>query len=258
LIKILINSLFTFCYLWINVSGKTISVSNEKELINSFVYANNNSTNELLININNVNIDIFNTINVESSINKLYVIGSSKENSILNFKNINHGLIITNLFNNEIQEFNIVNVTINGHLEIRKGININFDNVNINGSLDFDKLFEFTWEGVSWEEYMLFWDNYIDRYINLNQLTFYAISEERENCVNLYGHVNINNSEFHGSPLCKDSLVNIYGHGLTNVDISNSHFDGAYSNTCVTINDAIFSTIIDSVFEKGNANFVGG
>ena len=250
--------LFIFCHLWKYVSGETISVSNEKELKESLDHTNNNTISELYININDVNIDIFNTINVESSLEKLYIIGSSKEKSILNFNNINHGLIFKNLFNDEFQEFKFINLTINGHLEIKKGININFDNVNLNGSLDFDKLYTFSWETVEWEEFMLFWDNYIDRFINLNYFTFYAMSEERENCINLYGNVNINNSDFNGNPSCRNSVVNIDGQSFANSDISNSHFDGVYANSCVSITDTLYSTVTNSTFEKGFSNSDGG
>lgn len=213
---------------------KTISVivNNEEDFINSI---NDKLSNSIIINIDKTQIDISNKIDINNNIEKLSIIGISKDLSIINFTNKISGLV----FNDSIQEIKISNVTINGKLELINNKNVIIDNVILHGSIDSNS------------------NSNKSELLELNNFIFQASidSDLKYNCINLYGNVKINNSTFYGNSLCMDSILYYNGENLNSIEIKNSNFNGVYSNNCLNINNAK-SVIENSKFEKG-ANYIG-
>eukprot|EP00833_Pecoramyces_ruminatium_P000633 jgi/Orpsp1_1/1174665/evm.model.c7180000050902.1 len=213
---------------------KTISVivNNEEDFINSI---NDKLSNSIIINIDKTQIDISNKIDINNNIEKLSIIGISKDLSIINFTNKISGLV----FNDSIQEIKISNVTINGKLELINNKNVIINNVILHGSIDSNS------------------NSNKSELLELNNFIFQASidSDLKYNCINLYGNVKINNSTFYGNSLCMDSILYYNGENLNSIEIKNSNFNGVYSNNCLNINNAK-SVIENSKFEKG-ANYIG-
>jgi len=155
----------------LEVNSKSISVNNENDLINGF--SNNKSVDELTIIINNGILNISNDINLNNNnIKKLIITGESKDNSILNFNNINNGFT----FGKSINEIKLNKISIKGCLKFINNINIEIDDVNINGTLDFNNQ-------CSNDQCTN------DQSIYINKLDFYSETSSKDYCINLFGNV---------------------------------------------------------------------
>lgn len=208
------------------IGSYSILIKNENELIDSFVKSSEDS---LTLTIDNKKITILNNIKINNDhLKNISINGVSKESSILNFNNINHGFI----FNNTIDKIKFNDITINGHLEFIKAKNVVIENAVINGSMDFDNNVKL---------------------IELNSLQFFGLSSGRFSCINLYGNVNIKYSSFFGNYYCLNSILTYYGESINSIDISNSYFNGVYLNTCIIINSAKLVNIFSSKFENGSS-----
>ncbi|KAL6605508.1 hypothetical protein U3516DRAFT_30505 [Neocallimastix sp. 'constans'] len=229
----LISLLILICSIII-VDSTEIIIENENDLINSINDAS--GKNEIIFNVNDKEIEIFNNIQI-NNIKKISITGKSKDTSSLKFNDISNGLFFNNV--NSIEFFNL---TIDGYLYFESIRNLNIEDVNINGAIDFHE----TKENLSLN-------------ILINHLIYHAvISEKKYNCINIYGLVEINNSTFFGSPSCEDSLLNYNGENQNNLNITYSHFDGAYSNNCLSVSNSLKTDIGSCIFENGGAYINGG
>lgn len=194
---------------------------------------------------------------INNSVEKLYIIGKSKESSVLKF-NDSKGIILNNLLYEANQEIKFVNVTIIGHMELYSIVNVTIEDVILNGSALFDRANKYLW---ATEEY-----NYNTEYMEKNlyvtiimkNFTFNALTNTAYRCLNLYGNVIINDSNFYGHSSCVYNLLDYNGESIYNLKIFNSYFNGMYTNKCLNIYNAVKSVIESSTFENGVANDYGG
>ncbi|OUM59154.1 hypothetical protein PIROE2DRAFT_15380 [Piromyces sp. E2] len=236
------------------VNSVKVTVKNEEELNNAF--NKYKTSEELEININNVNINILNEISINNNIKTITLKGSSKDSSVLQFNNNDIGFIF-----NSIPEIKIYHLTISGNLHFIKNRNIVFEDVDLKGILDiyetFDNNIYYSLNNI--DKYNTYYSENLNLNIKLNNFNYYAqTNTQKENCINLYGNVVIDNSKFYGNSLCKDSLIKFDGEELNNISITNSNFNGMFFNNCLSIYNAKHSTIKLSTFEKGNASVTGG
>ncbi|ORX75340.1 hypothetical protein BCR32DRAFT_285275 [Anaeromyces robustus] len=228
---IIINSII------INVNSNVISIKNENDLINSF--KSDNSIDTLVIKVNR-NIEILQDIEIKDcNYNKVSISGNSVDTSILDFRNNYLGFI----FNNKnITEISINKVTIKGNLFFKNyDYKITISNSVIKGGID------------------LYNSNSTNNSsITFNKVEYYGGTNNKDNCMNLYGNVNITNSHFYGSSSCKDSILSYYGENINSIEVNNSSFDGVYSNNCISIIYSNESNIKSSTFERGAAFVEGG
>ncbi|ORX51868.1 hypothetical protein BCR32DRAFT_273587 [Anaeromyces robustus] len=214
---------------------KIMTVNNETEL-NKNLY--NISSKSLTLNINSVDIEIVNDIIINKNIQTLSIIGISKESSVLKFNNKLFGII----FSDSIKSLTIKNISIHGYLKFENISKVNIENIDIYGTIDFYN------------------DTINNQSVKINNLIYHAISNSNSinNCIELFGNIVISNSIFYGNTSCENSIVSYNGENINNIEISNSHFDGVYSNNCLEINNAFKSNILSSIFEKGGAYIKGG
>ncbi|KAG4086189.1 hypothetical protein H8356DRAFT_1298006 [Neocallimastix lanati (nom. inval.)] len=226
--------LISYFILMSNVYSFERNINNEDELIHNL---NSTEYNILEIYIDNKSIDIYKEIKINNNIQKLLIIGSSKDSSILRFNNsISNGLI----FNSFIQKITFKNITIYGHLEFHNVNNVLFEDTILNGSIiSNDKSSK-------------------NELIQMNNFIYNAFIDFKTTCISLYGNVKIDNSYFYGNSLCTDNILSYDGENINNIDISNSYFNGIYTNTCIGINNANESNITSSIFENGSAYNDGG
>jgi len=216
----------------INVLATQVSIKNEKDLTNSLI----KSTNILTINIDNLNIDINDQIKIDHDIEKLSIIGSSKEKSILNFNYEQHGFNFTN----SVKEIEINSVTINGKLEFNNNQNVTFENCVLNGVIE-------SHDGSK-----------NNKFIQMNNINFNCKTSLVYNCMNLCGNVKIENSSFIGHPSCQDSIIHYFGERINSISIKNSFFNGIYKNNCIDINEGDNLNVQSSHFENCSSLLDGG
>lgn len=221
------------------INGKSVTVNSEYELIKNLKNLDNNSVDELIINLNDKTFTFSNDITIENSIEKLYITGESKEKSILKFSNLNNGFKVTNLFRIE-QEINFINVTIYGNVQFNNIDNVKFEDVIINGTIDVNKISK------------------NDITITMKKIIYNGLTNSRINCLNLYGNINIDDSKFYGSSLCTNNLLYHNGETLNTVNISNSYFNGMSSNNCIKMIGRVSANINTSTFENCYGLIEGG
>lgn len=210
-----------------------ININNENELITNLNY---NTKDSITLIINDYSLNILGNIEPNTNIKKLYIIGNSKESSVLSFENNINGFI----FKNTIQEITLQKISINGNLRFNNIQKIKLQDVILNGAINFS-------------------DNCINNEsIEIDNLTYNPSYNLKSNCIELYGNVKITNSSFYGSRYCVNSIIYYNGENLNNISISDSNFNGMYENNCLNINDSKSANIVSSIFEKGNANVKGG
>ncbi|OUM62869.1 hypothetical protein PIROE2DRAFT_10730 [Piromyces sp. E2] len=258
--KLFYNILFIIVWnLFLNlINAKKITVNNESELINSFSYANNNSINELIININDTTFELLDDIIINNSIEKLYIIGKSKEQSILKFNNIKNGMIFTNSLYEINQEIKFVNLTITGHLELYSIVNVIFEDVEINGNVLFDKSNKYLWSSGDYNYNIEYFEKNLNVTITMTRITYTSLSDTPTYCLNLFGNVILKDSKFYGHSLCTYAIIDYNGEDTNNLSISNSYFNGMYENECIKIYNAKNTNINSSIFENGTSNVYGG
>jgi len=247
------NILFLIYFLISIVNSHNVSINNEEELINTI--ENYNLDEELKININDNSIDLSNKITINSNIKKLSLVGSSKDTSILKFENSNNGFLF-----DSISEITLTKLTIIGNLNFVKNKNIIFNDVKLNGGLDVEETYDWNlYHSLNNQnQYDTFYLENLSLYIQFKDFQYIGSSQEKENCINLFGNVIIDNSTFQGSSSCRDSLVSYDGEDRNSITITNTYFDGNYSNNCLSIYQAKSSSIELSHFEKGGAYQNGG
>eukprot|EP00833_Pecoramyces_ruminatium_P002513 jgi/Orpsp1_1/1176545/evm.model.c7180000058021.1 len=245
--------LFIVFYLFITVYSVTVTINDEEELLNAI--NKNKSATELEIKINNNSIDIVNGIIIENDIKKLTIKGTSKNSSILKFNDYDVGFLF-----NTIPEVNISHLTIHGNLHFIKNRNIVIEDVNLFGALNIDKTFDQNiYESLnSQDKYYTYYAENLDLEVKIKEFNYNVLGKnEKENCINLYGNVVIEDSQFYGSSLCQNSLVSYNGEELNAITITNTKFNGASANNCLSINNAKNSLIQSSQFENGFASQIG-
>jgi len=249
--------IFLWCISIRLINTSTVIVNNEDELKNTLSYLNNTSTDELIINVNNVKIDLLENFQIEGSVGKLSIIGKSKNSSILNFEDTNNGIIYTNLVYDKTQEIKFANITIRGHLELYRIVNVIFEDVNIDGSILFDKEFNYIWGDYisNGSEYLM---NIVDITISMSKMIYNAIGYKNEYCIRLIGDVIINDSQFYGDGSCGETIIEYYGEDLYTMDVSNIYFNGMYKNNCFFLYSVPLATFYSSTFENGVATNYGG
>ncbi|ORX43048.1 hypothetical protein BCR36DRAFT_147567 [Piromyces finnis] len=267
--------LFIICYFINHVSSSSIIIiDNEEDL--SHTINNYNLSDELEIHINDhTSINIVNEITIiNENIKKLSIRGSSKDTSILNFipqnnkdkdtssieekKNASNNDIVKNntsiyLLFSSIPEIDISNITFYGNLYFTKSNKVTLKDINLYGTLEVEKSTELDH----------FTTNNTSNPINSSNINIYLKNvlfkgfpdTTKENCIHIDGgNVSIENSDFYGHSRCTDSLLKYNGQNLYNMKISNSNFNGMYSNNCLSISEAKASTIETSQFEKCSAS----
>ncbi|OUM62047.1 hypothetical protein PIROE2DRAFT_11751 [Piromyces sp. E2] len=194
----------------------------KKQFLNNIKDAKNHSVNELVINLNDETYEFLENINIESPIEKLHIKGNSKDNAVLQFNKITDGVI-----------------------------NVILEDSNINGSIDIDKTLIIDEENMNEEYYE---DDYPKNYMNvtvsMKNIIFNGLTDSKFNCINLYGNVKIDQSKFYGSPLFENSILSYNGESRNTIKISNSYFNGVYSNNCISMDNGIFADINSSEFEN--------
>ncbi|ORX42621.1 hypothetical protein BCR36DRAFT_306403, partial [Piromyces finnis] len=237
------------------INTTKVSVNNKNDLINGFSKANNNNLSELIININDVTLDLTENIKVDSSVEKLHIIGKSKEKSVLNFSDIGNGIILTNLLYKTTQEIKFTNLTITGRLEFYSIVNVELEDVIINGSFLFDKSNNYIWDSGSDSSYNAeYMEKNLDVTITLKRILYNAYTNTAYRCINLFGNVIIDDSEFYGHSSCVDTILDYNGEYYNYLSISNSYFNGMHSNKCLKIYNSALATIDSCSFENGLAN----
>ena len=232
MIKKILKYLILYILHFIIIKSTEVSIKNEEEL-NDILYNSNDNT--LTININNNNDDdiilskdiIINNDNIK----KLCIQGISKESSILRFNEISKEFIL----NNSFEEFKLINVTLYGSLKFNNIKNVNLENSVLHGTMKFDS------------------SNTNNEMIEMNNFIYYLDTDITNNGIELYGNVTIKHSNFYGNSNCKESILYYNGGNINKIDISDSYFDGKYSNNCLSIYDAISSNISSSIFKNGGS-----
>eukprot|EP00833_Pecoramyces_ruminatium_P005720 jgi/Orpsp1_1/1179752/evm.model.c7180000070648.1 len=238
------------------IRASIVTINNENELLNSFELANNNK-DELIININDVTLELFDNIDIYSSVKKLCIIGTSKENSILKFNDISKGMILTNLNYELNQEIKFVNLTFSGRMEIYSIVNVIFEDVVYNGNLYFDKLNKNILNSKEYNYNREYLNKNLKMNITMSRIIYNALTLTPYRCINLYGNVVINESNFYGHESCVNAIIQYNGDGINNIDISSSYFNGMYKNECIYIYNSVSASIEFSTFENGES-YVGG
>jgi len=205
-------------------------VENENVLINHLLESNNICT----LNINS-EIDITKEIKINSSIQRLYIIGDSLDKAKLNLK-------YPLYFDSSIEEVVIENINIDGNLFFKNNEKITINAVNLNGYIDSD-----------------FDDNNSNEYIEITKLNYKPLGEPVENCINLVGNIKINKSNFYGNSSCQNRLLHYNGLSKYSFDLKESFFNGAYECPFLNIENALNANIETSYFEKGySSSFIDG
>jgi len=201
----------------------------------------NESINDLTLIIGNGIIDIAKNITLNNKIHNLIIIGDSKDNSTLNFNTLNTDFI----FVKSVNKIKLNKITIKGSLKFFNNIEVEIDDVNIYGTLTFNNQCSSTkcTENQS---------------ININNLNFYSETDSNEYCINLFGNVKINNALFYGNPSCKNGIMKYDGENINNIEITNSYFNGEFSNQCLKIVNSLKSYILSSTFRNGASLKNGG
>jgi len=205
----------------------TVTVNDEESLVNTIYETTSDS---LIINIKkNVNIKLSNEISIYEKFEKISFIGEAKESSIITFNDLSLGFS----FNDSIQEVIFKNISINGTLKFTQIDDIEIDNVILNGSF-------------------IISENANNNTVKLNNLSFTSLrNSSTDFCFWLHGNVIINNSTFYGSSFCNNSVLYYNGENQHSLNISNSYFNGMYSNSCLDIIDTNNFEVSTSLFENG-------
>jgi len=248
--KLILLVIFSFI---IKASLKEIFFTNEYDLTE---FLNNKSEEEIIIKFNNTKVEISNSITI-CELKSITFIGTSKEDSILNFKELSHNLIFE-----FVDSIKFHNISINGNISFKLIRNIIIEDVNLNGTIKtFETINPKIYDEIIKKYGKMDKDYYRNNWslnVYINNFEYHAVTKEMDNCIELYGNTEINNSRFYGSPSCRNSLLKYYAEDLNSINISNSHFDGAYSNNCISINNAYYSKFISCTFEKGRSDNIGG
>ncbi|OUM56181.1 hypothetical protein PIROE2DRAFT_19329 [Piromyces sp. E2] len=211
----------------LNVNSIQISVNNEKDILDNL---NSQKNDDIIFNILNISVNLLNQIDISNEyIEKISIIGNSKENSSINFTNNSNGFI----FNSHLKEIYLKKITISGHLQFNNIKKVIIEDVILNGTIDFKP------------------NCNNDETVEINNFWYNPASNTKSSCIRLFGNVNILNSYFYGSQICQDSILYYDGESKNSLSISDTNFDGAYLNNCLYINDAISSEISSSSFNNG-------
>ncbi|ORX38755.1 hypothetical protein BCR36DRAFT_22831 [Piromyces finnis] len=84
----------------------------------------------------------------------------------------------------------------------------------------------------------------------MTRIIFNGLTKSADNCLNLHGNVKIDNSKFYGNSLCDNSIIYYDGGNINNITVSDSYFNGVYSNNCINMINGNFSKINSSTFEN--------
>lgn len=182
-----------------------------------------------------------NQININNHINDITIIGSSKENSIINFDDISSGI----KFDNNVKKIKLINLTLYGSLQFEGVASIEIENVILYGALEAKKRN----------------DEYDDT-LKLTDFIFYGKNRinDIEACMSLFISTEIKNSVFYGSLSCSKNIILFNGDDILTLKIEGSTFDGDYKVRSINIDRAKQCDILNSTFEKGNNaySFYGG
>ncbi|OUM57359.1 hypothetical protein PIROE2DRAFT_17690, partial [Piromyces sp. E2] len=214
------------------VSATQITIKNENDLYDSFTQ----STDTLTLKIDQQKIDIGKPIKITNTIEKLSIIGSSKDTSILNFNYILNGFNFTN----SVKNIEINNVTINGKLEFNNNQSVKFENSVLNGNIESRS------------------GNKNNELIIMNNFSYNCMAPYIYYCIRLHGSLEINNSSFYGNSNAQDSILYYDGENVNHVDINNSFFNGIHKNNCLYLNQGNKINIQFSNFENCEAHVDGG
>ncbi|ORX64425.1 hypothetical protein BCR32DRAFT_273116 [Anaeromyces robustus] len=240
------------------INATNVTVNNEKELLNNLIDTNNNSTDILVINLIDQIYQIPKDIEIESSIEKIHIIGHSRNSSVIKFNDSSNQFNFKNFVYNSKQEIKFVNVTIEGNLQFYGIANIVFEDDIINGTIDIDKTFKYDVEYKSDENYQDKDENYLKISVTMTKVIYNGLTNSKYNCINLHGKVKIKSSYFFGNSLCENSLLHYDGENHNSIEISNSNFNGMYENNCLSMIDGISSTVKTSTFENCSGFLDGG
>jgi len=221
------------------INAITVSVKDETQLLNNL--KNKTNDDELILDLEGKTFNFTDKISVKNSIKKIHIIGKSKKKTILQFTEITNGFIFTSLLDSNIQEIKFSNISIYGYLQFSNNINVILENAIINGSIDINK--DQQDKGSN-----------LDTKVTMKEITFNGLTNSKVNCLNLYGNVVIDDSKFYGNQLFEDSIIYYNGESSYSIKISNSYFNGMYSNNCISMKDGISVDINLSVFENCSGN----
>jgi len=253
-----IISIIIWCSFLNLIYAISVIAKDEDELINGFKNTKNKSLKKLVINLNDKTFEFSDDIKIESSVEKLYIEGTSKDHTIIKFNNVTNGIIFTNSLNSSKQEIKFKNISINGYLKFNSIVNMVLEDANINGTMDIDKTIDIDKDNISDEDYENYMNNYLNVTITMKKIIYNGLTDSKYNCINLYGNVIIDESKFYGSPFCENSLIHYDGESFNSINISNSHFDGMFSNNCISMINGNSADIGSSEFENCSGHLDGG
>lgn len=223
-----IKLLLIIIYFLLKINSE--SVKNENDFLKIISYKNKNTT----INVENI-IDFSSDINIDESLNKISIIGNSQESSILNFINLSEQLN----FNENVQEIELLNITIIGNISFNNNKRIIIKGVSVIGYI-----------------YSNFENE--NEYIKISDFLYNTSNYNINDCISLGGNIEIENSKFNGSSSCQNKLFNYDGFDKYKLTIKNSHFIGEYKCSCINISNSIYATIDYSLIENCYSNNGGG
>jgi len=226
---IIFKLFYLFCFSKLIINTICVDIHNEKEFIENI----NNAKEEEVLKIHD-EITINSIDSISLSIKKISILGSSKKDSIINFKNNDN---INLLFSKQCQH-------------------IVFENIHIIGNLRFTDNKEITFKNVIHHGYYL---SEHTSMFNMTDCDFYL--------PNLYqgyeiinGNADIYNCTFHGN-----DLYNVYMlkyetqyNNTNSIKIDLSLFDGNYHNSALSFkygSTTIYSSRIQNSF---NCEFLKG
>ncbi len=207
-----------------------VIVESENDIINNL----SKNDSEVTLNINS-EIDITKEIKINSSIQKLFIIGNSVDSSKFILK-------YPLSFDSTIKEIEINNIIINGTLFFNNNEKITINTVNLNGYIDSD------------------FNENNNNDIKITEFIYKSVNKSVENCINLSGNIKIKKSYFYGNASCRNRLLYYNGFEKYTLDIKESNFNGEYECPFLSIENALNAIIETSHFEKGysSRNIDGG
>lgn len=199
-----------------------IIINNENDLLDEL----SKNENEVVINITS-ELTIFSNITINSSINRISIIG---ETLLLSKLNLYHQFV----FDENVKEIEIRNLSIEGDLNFNNNEKVTIDSVNLYGNVNsnFDS------------------DSNND-YINISNVNYYPSIQANNNCINLSGNVNIFNSSFYGNSSCENRLIEYNGMNKYKFMINNSYFNGNNQCPFLSIENGLNVNINVTKFENG-------
>ncbi len=202
-------------------------IINAKVVINEDNITNylSENTNEVILNINSA-INVTKKININNSIRRLSIIGNSLTSASLKFD-------FPLNFSSNVEEIEIKSINIDGILFFRNNKRIKLNTVNLSGYIDSN------------------FDTNKNEFIEITKLDYKPAQELVDNCINLSGNVKIDKSSFQGNSSCQTRLLYFNGFSSYTFNLQNSSFNGGKKCSLLDIEYTSEANIEYTHFEEG-------